>query len=93
MRKLVLLLTVIALGLLGAACSSDVGSCVNKPEASVDTPAVSTPDAPTPQTDSPSVVPDAAQGADAAVQDEVGGEPDGGQSGDATPAEADSGSD
>jgi hypothetical protein len=90
MRKLVVLLTVIALGLLGAACSSDVGSCVNKPEASVDTPAVSTPDAPTPQTDSPSVAPDAAQDA---VQDEVGGEPDGGQSGDGAPAEADSGSD
>jgi hypothetical protein len=91
MRKLVLLLTVIALGLLGAACSSDVGSCVAKPEAGAEVGV--TPDAPAPQPDSPAVVADAAQGADAAVQDEVGGEPDGGQSGDATPAEADSGSD
>jgi hypothetical protein len=89
MRKLVLLLTVIALGLLGAACSSDVGSCVVKPDAAPDTAA----DAPAAQVDGPAVAVDAAQGADTAVQDEVGGEPDGGQSGDATPAEADSGSD
>jgi len=89
MRKLVVLLTVIALGLLGAACSSDVGSCVAKPDAAPDTAA----DAPAAQVDSPSVTVDAAQGADAAVQGEVGGELDGGQSADATPAEADSGSD
>jgi hypothetical protein len=91
MRKLVLLLTVIALGLLGAACSSDVGSCVVNPDAAPDV--ATTPDAPAAQVDSPSVVVDAAQGAEAAVQAEVGGELDGGQSGDATPAEADSGSD
>jgi len=91
MRKLVLLLTVIALGLLGAACSSDVGSCVNKPEAGAEVGV--TPDAPAAQPDSPSPAGDVAQTTDAAVQNEDGGELDGGQSGDATPAEADSGSD
>ena len=92
MRKLIVLLTALVLGLLGAACSSDVGSCVNKPDAAPDTAA----DAPAAQVDGPSVAVDVAQVADAAAQDEVGevgGELDGGQSDDATPAEADSGSD
>jgi hypothetical protein len=93
MRKLVVLLTALVLGLLGAACSSDVGSCVASPDAAVDTNAAPAVDAPAAQRDSALPAVDAPQIADAAVPDDGGVALDGGQGDDATPAEADSGSD
>jgi hypothetical protein len=86
MRKLVVLLTALLLGLLGAACSSDVGSCVANPDAAVDASAAPGVDTALPAVDAP-------QAADAAVPSDGVAELDGGPGDDATPAEADSGSD
>ena len=87
MRKLFVLLTALALGLLGAACSSDVGSCVINPDAASEASVPSGVDAPAVQLDAASPAVDAPQAPDAA------GLSDGGAVDDATPAQADSGSD